>query len=424
MVGALLLVALGSTSGWSAGYVQSNQGARARALGNAVTALADDASALYFNPAGLVQLPGLALQANVAFSLTRYRYDSTPVPGTTSETAVSSDLLLQTLPSFFAAYRVHPRGAVGIGVYSPYASSVRWPQIVSVNGTAMGWWGRDQVQELHLRSIVVSPTVAVMLHPRVLFGAGLNLAKGSLSLRHAISASDDPRDDLQAQLELDDFVFGASAGLLINAVPKLLTIGLAYRSSLPFRFEGTRVYRKQGSSAGIASELRSEFHDGPIQVTVPMPHTLCFGLGADPFAGVRIGFTLEVNTWSAIETLAWESLDRANLGSTEYKNWRNTIAARLGVEFAPRQDLALRAGFVFDQSPVPRDTVGPDLPDASRYELTLGAGYWVRGFRFDLAYIATLAAGGETSTRAPLLGHYGVDSHSVMLGVSFERELK
>ena len=48
----------------AAAFLEIGVGARALALGGAFTALANDASALYWNPAGLIQLNSISVSAN------------------------------------------------------------------------------------------------------------------------------------------------------------------------------------------------------------------------------------------------------------------------------------------------------------------------------------------------------------------------
>ena len=47
-----------STTAFAAGFALYETGARGTALGGAMIARADDPSALFFNPAGITQLPG------------------------------------------------------------------------------------------------------------------------------------------------------------------------------------------------------------------------------------------------------------------------------------------------------------------------------------------------------------------------------
>jgi long-chain fatty acid transport protein len=69
------------------------------------------------------------------------------------------------------------------------------------------------------------------------------------------------------------------------------------------------------------------------------------------------------------------------------KNWNDVVALRLGAEFRVTDPLALRAGFAYDPSPVPANTMGPELPDAHRFNYMVGAGYKVANWTIDGAFM-------------------------------------
>ena len=65
------------------------------------------------------------------------------------------------------------------------------------------------------------------------------------------------------------------------------------------------------------------------------------------------------------------------------KDYKDTITARFGVEYGlPQYNCAVRAGFIYDPTPVPRTTLDATLPDVDRYIVTAGASYQIH--RFDL----------------------------------------
>ena len=110
----------------------------ATARGNAFTATADNASAVFYNAAGLTQLEGTSLQANVFAISLGYEYDS----------AFGSDAMdddFQAVPSLFAAHKLADLplavGLVGHDVSSICRRSGRAPPPDPVGqsaGTAAG----------------------------------------------------------------------------------------------------------------------------------------------------------------------------------------------------------------------------------------------------------------------------------------------
>ena len=72
------------------------------------------------------------------------------------------------------------------------------------------------------------------------------------------------------------------------------------------------------------------------------------------------------------------------------KNWHNSSTFRLSGEYRFLNDsLPVRVGLVWDQSPAPDSTLGPELPDMSRWVVTAGIGYRYKplGLKADLGWV-------------------------------------
>src|SRR5512135_1798595 len=75
----LLVLLFTASTSFAAGFRLPEAGAKAMGMGFAFTAQANDPSAIYFNPAGLTQLPG----RNVMFGVTYVRENGGEFTGTT-----------------------------------------------------------------------------------------------------------------------------------------------------------------------------------------------------------------------------------------------------------------------------------------------------------------------------------------------------
>lgn len=58
---------------------------------------------------------------------------------------------------------------------------------------------------------------------------------------------------------------------------------------------------------------------------------------------------------------------------------------RFGAEYRVTAPLSLRAGFVYDPSPAPATTMGPELPDADKMDYMVGVGYKIGAWTIDVA---------------------------------------
>ena len=59
----------------------------------------------------------------------------------------------------------------------------------------------------------------------------------------------------------------------------------------------------------------------------------------------------------------------------------------MGGQYALTGMIDLRAGYAFDTSPIPDSTLGPELPDADRHNLSFGLGIHNNSTALDLAYM-------------------------------------
>ena len=69
------------------------------------------------------------------------------------------------------------------------------------------------------------------------------------------------------------------------------------------------------------------------------------------------------------------------------KNWEDVWAYRFGTQYAITPKIDLRAGYAYDTTPAPNDTVGPELPDADRHNFSVGTGFHNDLGSVDLAYM-------------------------------------
>jgi long-chain fatty acid transport protein len=71
LVAAWVWLIMTPASGLGSGFALYEAGARGSALAGAVVARADDLSAIFYNPAGLVQLPGFQVMGGFSFIVPR-----------------------------------------------------------------------------------------------------------------------------------------------------------------------------------------------------------------------------------------------------------------------------------------------------------------------------------------------------------------
>jgi long-chain fatty acid transport protein len=101
------------------------------------------------------------------------------------------------------------------------------------------------------------------------------------------------------------------------------------------------------------------------------------------------------------------------------RNWDDTFAVRIGAEYQLNDMYAVRAGYLFDQSPIPDDTLGPELPTGDRHGIAVGAGVTWRQVDINVCYTHIFLEDRtvETSLRdSYVLGDY--ESSANIFGIS------
>src|SRR5437667_9291554 len=117
LVGTLFLL-LGSGQAWAGGVSFTEQGAAASGKANAFTGEANDPSAIFYNPAGITQLPGTQFMIGTSI----VKLDSTFRSSTSGESTQLPDQF-PIVPHYYITHRFKQwdeRVSIGLGVYTPF----------------------------------------------------------------------------------------------------------------------------------------------------------------------------------------------------------------------------------------------------------------------------------------------------------------
>lgn len=391
---ALLLV---STAAFGSGFQVTAQGARAMGMGLAYTAVADDASAIFYNPAGLAfQENELIVGTMVARNL---EGSFTSSAGVTEEQQASDNLLPQLYYS-----RALGGARLGIGAYASFGLPMRWENPTTFSG-------RHSSTLANIRAVNLNPTLALHVTDNLAVGFGVDWTHSKVQLERfremtfpvgpgVTITRDIARAKLQSDLA-DSSGWGWNAGLMWRDGPWRL--GVAYRSSIDLDHEGTlTVTQVPTGIAAIDAAVRAGLPAGPLDASVPieLPSSLNLGL-AYTIGGTTIAFDANRTDWSSFSRLRIDVPARPDLTESRVNDWEDTWAYRVGVE-TNCGPIVCRAGYYRDQTPQPLANVGPILPDADRQGYTVGIGLGPQNGRWsiDLANVYVRFAE-RTTTRPP-----------------------
>src|SRR5438309_5850292 len=136
-----MVLGLAACTVYGTGLRVLGQDGFASGRGEAFTATADNASAIYYNPAGITQIPGTELRAglyNIYLEPTFRPPATAPNSGQTYDigkhfAAVPQVFVSHTLKNYPVSF--------GLGIYAPFGGTITWPddtgfRAVAIKGTA------------------------------------------------------------------------------------------------------------------------------------------------------------------------------------------------------------------------------------------------------------------------------------------------
>lgn len=381
------------------GFRNPDQGARATAQGEAFVAQADDASAVYYNPAGMTQLKGFHSAAGVYALFPSSRFKGAAGKAEMNEESYS--------PHF---YNVTDFGLedwrFGLGVNAPYGNAVNYGQ----NGPF-----RYTVTESFLKVVNVSPTVAYRINDQWSVGVGLNIYRGSTEVQRMVSWAPFPVPDSRFRFEGDGYGLGGTLGVLFK-LNERHSFGLAYRSPFQIQMEGNaKLYN---------SPLPTDSGPSGTQARMQFPQSATLGYAFRPIKDLKIEFDLEWTNWDMVNDVRLRSkapLFDANLNpgpsTTLSFDWMDSFFYEFGLQYDLNDHWALRAGYIFSENTVPNRTFAPTVPDADRHIFSIGGGCSFHHINLDVVYQYSLVEDRAvtTSAMAAANGKWESQGHAILL---------
>jgi len=380
MLSVLLVLLFTATTSFAGGFRLPEAGAKAMGMGFAFTAQADDPSAIYFNPAGLTQLKG----QNVMVGLTYIKGNGGTFTGTTpvdNVTAIKNET--QKTLDFYVPNTYYTKTTAdgyvsyGVGIFAPFGTG----QEYNDKNTSIF---RNQITKIDLQTVVVNPTIAFKINEVLSVGFGIDWMWGKAQLE---KTPVHPAAGNLYNLELkgDGDAWGYNFGVLLKPSENF-RIGANYRSPFTLKIKNADVTISNTSPAYGSGAFGATPASTQGSATIYMPAT--FALGAAYTVG---SLTMEADAdWTFWHSYTSLPITINNPVPTLYstdaqKNWEDVCAFRVGMEYRLAAPVALRIGFVYDPSPAPASTMGPELPDALKLDYTVGLGFKTGAWTIDLA---------------------------------------
>lgn len=374
------------------GFAVAEQSVTAGGTAGAGTARAGDPGAAWYNPAALADGAGWRVAAGLLAarpSLTARADDGS--------WQTENDARWSTPPHLLASWA---RGRFAAGLYAgvPFGSGVAWPA---------DWSGRYEIVRTQLEVFRLAPFVA-WRHGRVRVAGGLHIDRGRLRVNRKLDFVDAEGD---VYVDLAGTGLGLDAALFVEAA-RDLNVGFTYKSR-------TRLGMSGGADFTAPDAFQQKTADQNARSELTLPDRLALGV-AWRHGPVTVLADLELLLWSVHEELVIDFEREATPDATQRYDWRSTLAARAGVEWAFAPAWVGRAGLLFDPTPTREETIAPASPDSSRAGATVGLARAIgRGVSVDLFYEHLRLLGRDSENVDALAADYGGHAHLVGLGVRY-----
>ncbi len=394
----------------TAGVASAGGFASARFGGEHGHPTTDNATAIYYNPAGLALGSGTRIFAEGLLVYRSVEYDrpvgainnladgevGTPTDAVTANSgnASLSNVLGSPFLGVVSDLGVENLG-VGFALYAPFGGQADWDTNEAYRDSEAYPGAVDGVQRFStmqglIRELYISGGAAYRLPgPRLSFGATFSVVAQSVNTIRARNATgtDDIVDgggnllEGRSHVDVSGVTVAAGLGVIWEAADDFF-IGLSYQSQPGFgstKQEGDLNF-KFGNNTSDTSAINFEQE---------LPDITRFGLRYKPKNNLELRFAADYTRWSVFtnQCLTDAEVNDANcvldanggaLAETKSvivnipRNWDDTFGVRVGASYWLDEDKELAGGITYDSSAVPDETIDPSLLDMDKVVATMG----------------------------------------------------
>jgi len=424
-----------SADSFAAAFQLSEQ--NASGLGRAYAgeaSIADDASVVARNPALMTLFKDKQLSVAAIGVIPDVSIEGESTNNGIDPSALDDDSIAPSavVPAIYFTMPYNDKVSIGFGAFSNFGLSTEFNDDY-VAGQIAG--------ETEIFTVNLNASVAYKVTEQFSFGIGLNAiyaeAKiirkfgghtpaniqagidqltqaGILPEDYSISASADA-----VNLEGDDVGYGLNIGLMYQ-LDENSRFGFNYRSETDITFDGE--YSNELPEFIGGRKGQSEL-PGSVDITLPAIAEFSGSHQLDEKTGLH--YSVLWTGWSSFESL--EAQVTAPTGDKfvafeKQEQFDDSFRYSVGADYQLNEDLLLRAGVAFDESPVSQTHLSISIPDTDRFWFSFGGNYTIdQNSNVDLG-VSIIRGKTQTFTEADDSGsQWGFESkgHAVLLGAQY-----
>jgi long-chain fatty acid transport protein len=406
-----------SSSLFASGVALTGVGARATALGGNFRGVANDWSAMFWNPAGLTQLKGFHVGASFELVMPGAKYtlgQNVPPFSVYKTEEFENEPRTFPIPAAGFVYGTE-KMAFGLAVYAPFGLGSKWD---ALNTAAYNSAYPEFEFEDDLQVININPTFAYQISDKLSIGLGAGLVLTDIVIRKPTTTPNplifDPANATlkpllqqfgltaatynhlltDSELKGTGSNFSVNFGLKYNITDNLSlgVSGIYYNDvALDGEITADTYYAKidptiQAQLNGTLDQLIAgglltapqkaqimgvysgqkvpKYTKAKGDATLPLPMTLGAGLAFTGIEKLLIAADVSFTQWSSWEVIDIDMEDGSK--SQLIENWDDAIRFGLGMEYSLSDPFKLRAGYYSEPSVIGDETLTIVIPDINR----------------------------------------------------------
>lgn len=380
----LFLVTIFSvTSLFANGLSLNSIGPRALGMGGAMVGLADDPTAIYWNPAGLAgQNSSLYAFGTDIIPFGTYKANSSDFGYPPDYFVIDAKTKANNYasPNLFANYNMG-KLALGLGIFVPagLGAEYKGADLIPISGGDLEWMSKIAV-------IDIAPTVAYKINDMFSFGLTGNIFYGMFDMKRPSTYTDSTGlHGVQYTESSTGTGFGVSGGLLCK-LSDMIQFGVSARTEIKVTMSGEAENALMQAQGGLAT---TDFDRD-----VAWPLWAAFGIAVKPMDKLTITADAQYSQWAKSEKEfhtdfkdpVWKAVTAATGDDTFVLDWKDCTQLRFGLEYMASEKLAVRAGYYYDPAPAPDETLTILFPSSTNNVVTGGLGFCAGKFDIDLGF--------------------------------------
>ncbi|WP_095106960.1 OmpP1/FadL family transporter [Pseudomonas sp. Irchel 3E20] len=363
-----LAVMMASTQVFASGFAINEQSISGMGTGFAGrSSIADDASTVFGNPAGMSRLKREQVTGGIA--LLDAHTDISDVSASHPGSSKGDMVPFIGVPMGYYVKPIDDHWTFGLGMYAPFGL---------VTDYESGFAGRYFGSKSDVKVMTLQPTVSYAFNDQVSIGFGptINRITGALESALSVTPAAANIPDGKVKIKGDDVALGYNVGILVQATDST-RVGLTYHSKVKYKLEGdTKV---NYGVLGLIGQKASQKYDASLSLETPESVDFSVTHALDDQWTLYAGSTW--TRWSRLKEITVENsgVPGALAGQfgeiTEEQNWHDTWAHAIGASYQLNKQWVLRTGLSFDQAPTNNTNRSPRIPTGDRKILSIGAGW-------------------------------------------------